>query len=240
MNFLNKMLKLRSNRVDTANPCGRAKSQNGAHMKAAADFKWDRAATSDVAYSYDDGSMSAFAVGKDDWMNVMTAMCAIYEQHSHRGFRILQNAIGDSAWVKTVDERILSWLSANEKIFQNLPKLIHDSKILPMEERVVRCAHPKAVEYSPYRIANIYLGAWQRRFPPVMNELLIICDGIGGDYWEHPDIEGAQQAAKVAFETTRNLVLEWFEVRGLETDRKDHLVRVDGYRPLYMIHTIEI
>lgn len=210
------------------------------HLKAAGEFKWDRANATDVAYSYDDGVLSAFAIGKENWMTVMTAMCVLYENHCGRGFKTLRNAIGDKAWVQSEDPRIQSWLSANKKCFSDLPRFIPESPVVTLDERVGRFAHPRALEYPAYRMANIYIGAWQRRYPPVMDELLIIADGIGGDYWDHPEIEAALVASKRAFEVTRDFALEWFEARGFEVNKVDHLVRLEGYQPLYMIHEIEL
>jgi hypothetical protein len=57
----------------------------------------------------------------------------------------------------------------------------------------------------------------------------VYADSLSPAYWDHPTVQGAIEGARETLVLTTELALTWFEVRGVDVDRGQQLVKADGY-----------
>lgn len=195
-------------------------------------FNWEKAKSVEVGYSHYDGEILAFAAGKEDWLPIAVAIFTFHQSHCGRGHDMLSKMVQQEAWIPHDDTRITDWLKSNERCLSAFQRFSHEKEPLPFDERKAKFRHPSALSYSPFRMAEAYISARQRAYPPIENDIYWVGDEVGEDYWCDPEIAAARNSAYHAFEVTKDFAATWFEARGFEVNRADRCVRVPGYRPL--------
>lgn len=216
-------------------------------------YDWDMAGQAEnglYCYSHAGEWIDNFAVGKDGWMPVFMAGCTLLQpwedtQFSYGyytvqpGTDVLGKLLSLRIWMGEKDKRIGKWLDLNNEAIRAFIHMAASADFVP--EKFSRdYGHAKPVEYGPSRMAEIYLAAREMANPPMLDRSIVLCDGIGGDYWESPVMQTAREANKQAHGLTEALFMDWFEVRGFAVDREQKLIAVENYKALFVSAELDI
>lgn len=197
-------------------------------------FEWSRASAGPFGASYYRRLDYYCSAGRDDWVPLGVAMCCMLSRASpdaksdpyyDSSKKILLRFLVNRLQLDPQD--VYEWMKSNEAVFERLHEIgANDSLEIKAPEGY---PFPRVLELSGMSLAEIYLGAVERVHPPAFNRRIVYADSLSPAYWDHPTVQGAIEGARETLVLTTELALTWFEVRGVDVDRGQQLVKADGY-----------
>jgi hypothetical protein len=198
------------------------------HRLHADGFERSCASTDALCAWHEDGEGAHFAIGRDDWAPLAAAGFCLIDNGDCKAW--LDEALRKRAWIG--HDMLASWHAANRDVMRGFGTRLDERSAQQHPPSVAGSEHEIAPLVKANEMEELFALTWKRYYlssplqrldnSAAFNRLAI-----------HHTLRLAAQTNEHALERVIEWLALWLEVRGLTVDRREQLVCMPGYQPLY-------
>jgi hypothetical protein len=202
------------------------------HLDQESIFDYALATAGSFAYGYTADGVSHYALGKRDWAPITIATLLLAAGRDDAEL-MLECELLSHLGLKGSDERYLTWRDANDAVFNKLqsPAMNIGEPVLAQDEQfnseMFAYLSPNVVNYE-------FRMLWKRNTATPGSDWLGVSNAHYR-YQTHPLLAELHTISQYALGQFMQWLFEWYETRGIDVDKNDGLVYLEGYQPAFIV-----